>query len=124
MKLVGNLVWLLFGGIVICMEYLLSSLVLMCTIVGIPFALQTIKLGILALWPFGSRVVDTGNGGGCLSVVMNLIWICVGGLGIVFSHLFFGLLLCITVVGIPFGMQHFKLSALALTPFGKEIVSC
>ena len=108
MKFLGNIIWLLFGGIITSVEYLISSLILMITIIGIPFGLQTLKLAILALWPFGSRVVDEGNSGGCLSLIMNIIWI-------------FGLLLCITIIGIPFGMQHFKMAALALAPFGKSI---
>ena len=69
MKFLGNIIWLLFGGIITSVEYLISSLILMITIIGIPFGLQTLKLAILALWPFGSRVVDEGNSGGCLRPV-------------------------------------------------------
>ena len=87
-----------------------------------PFGLQTLKLGMLALWPFGSRVTDNGNSGGCLCLVMNVIWIFIGGFWICLTHLFSGLLLCITIIGIPFGRQHFKMAALALSPFGKNIV--
>ena len=72
MKFLGNIIWLLFGGIITSVEYLISSLILMITIIGIPFGLQTLKLAILALWPFGSRVVDEGNSGGCLSLIMNI----------------------------------------------------
>ncbi|MEG1749461.1 MAG: YccF domain-containing protein [Tannerellaceae bacterium] len=122
MKFLGNILWLICGGIITAMEYFISSLLLMVTIVGIPFGIQTFKLGMLALWPFGNKVVDNGNSGGCLSILMNIIWIFIGGLWISLTHLAFGLLLCITIIGIPFGMQHFKMAALALTPFGKEIV--
>ena len=121
MKFLGNIIWLIFGGLLTVLEYLVSSLLLMITIIGIPFGLQTLKLGMLALWPFGSQVTDNGNSGGCLSVIMNVIWICIGGFWICLTHLFFGLLLCITLIGIPFGRQHFKMAALALTPFGKSI---
>lgn len=121
MKFLGNIIWLIFGGLITAVEYLISSLLLMVTIIGIPFGVQTLKLGMLALWPFGSKVTDNGNSGGCLSLIMNVIWICIGGLWISLTHLFFGLLLCITIIGIPFGMQHFKMAALALTPFGKNI---
>lgn len=93
----------------------------MVTIIGIPFGLQTLKLARLALWPFGSVVTDGGNSGGCLSVLMNIIWILVGGIWICLTHLAFGLLLCVTIIGIPFGLQHFKMAALSLTPFGKNI---
>jgi uncharacterized membrane protein YccF (DUF307 family) len=121
MKLLGNILWLLFGGIITAIEYALSSLLLMITIIGIPFALQTLKLARLALWPFGSNITDTGNSGGCLNVIMNVVWLICGGFCICISHLFFGLLLCITIIGIPFGRQHFKMAGLALTPFGKTI---
>lgn len=121
MKFLGNILWLIFGGLLTAIEYFISSLILMITIIGIPFGLQTFKLGILALWPFGQQVTDSGNSGGCLSVIMNVIWILVGGIWICLTHLAFGVLLCITIIGIPFGLQHFKLAALSLAPFGKTI---
>jgi len=122
MKFLGNIIWLIFGGILIVIEYCIASLLLMITIVGIPFGIQTLKIAELALWPFGKRVVDKGNSGSCLSVFMNIVWILFGGIWISLSHLVLGLLLCITIIGIPFGKQHFKMTALALTPFGKKIV--
>ncbi len=122
MNLVLNIIWIICGGFIICLEYILSSLLLMCTIVGIPFGIQTFKLGILSLCPFGCEVRSTPTAGGCLGTLMNVLWIFLGGIWICISHLFFGLLLCITIIGIPFGRQHFKLATLALTPFGKEIV--
>jgi uncharacterized membrane protein YccF (DUF307 family) len=121
MKFLGNILWLIFGGLIVAIEYLVASLILLITIIGIPFGLQTLKLGMLALWPFGTKVSDGGNAGGCLSVLMNVIWILLGGIWICATHLIFGLLLCITIIGIPFGMQHFKMAALSLTPFGKKI---
>lgn len=122
MNLVLNIIWIICGGFIICLEYILSSLLLMCTIVGIPFGIQTFKLGILSLFPFGCEVRSTPTAGGCLGTLMNVLWIFLGGIWICISHLFFGLLLCITIIGIPFGRQHFKLATLALTPFGKEVV--
>ncbi len=98
MSLFGNLIWLLFGGIIIAIEYVIASILLMITIIGIPFGLQTLKLGMLALWPFGQTAISRPASSGCLSTL-------------------------ITIIGLPFGMQHFKLAGLALTPFGKEIVS-
>ena len=121
MKTLGNIIWLIFGGIETAIEYFIASLILMITIIGIPFGLQTLKLGLLALWPMGRRVIDRGTSGGCLSLLMNIIWILVGGIWICLTHFFFGILLCITIIGIPFGRQHFKLASLALTPFGKDI---
>lgn len=121
MKTIGNIIWLIFGGLLTAVEYILASLVLMITIIGIPFGLQTLKLGILALWPFGKTVTDSGGSSACLCLLMNIIWIFIGGFWICLTHFVFGLLLCITIIGIPFGRQHFKMAALALTPFGKEI---
>ncbi len=117
-----NLLWLIFGGIITAIEYLVSSFLLMITIVGIPFGLQTLKLAALALWPFGKRVVSHPEAGGCLYTIMNIVWILIGGIWICLTHVAFGALLCITIIGIPFGLQHFKLAGLALTPFGRDIV--
>lgn len=121
MKILGNLIWLIFGGFVIALEYLVSSLLLMITIVGIPFGLQTLKLASLAIWPFGRDAVQTERASGCLSVVMNILWILLGGLWIALSHLILALLLAITIIGIPWARQHIKLAAIGLTPFGREI---
>jgi len=122
MKIIGNIIWLVFGGIIISIGYVISSLLLMITIIGIPFGLQTLKLATLALWPFGRKVVDKGVSGGCLNLLMNILWLIFGGFCICLSHLLLGLLFCITIIGIPFGKQHFKLAGLALTPFGKTII--
>lgn len=122
MKLLGNLIWLVFGGLIVALQYLIGSLVLMLTIVGIPFGIQTLKLAGLSLWPFGKETQVKTNSSGCLSTIMNVIWILIGGIWISLSHLFFGLILAITIVGIPFAKQHFKLASLALTPFGREII--
>jgi len=121
MKFLGNIIWLIFGGFAIAMEYFVSSIALMLTIVGIPFGLQTMKLGVLALWPFGSTVVRTEMAGGCLSTFMNLIWVIFFGIWIALTHLLFGVLLSITIIGLPWGKQHFKLMGIALTPFGRTI---
>ena len=118
MNILMNILWIIFGGLFVCLEYVISSFLLMITIIGIPFGLQTL---MLALFPFGVKVQSTSSDGGCLSVFMNLLWILLGGVWIALTHLLFGALLCITVIGIPFGMQHFKLAGLALTPFGKTI---
>ncbi|MBN2480364.1 MAG: YccF domain-containing protein [Bacteroidales bacterium] len=122
MKIIGNIIWLAFGGIIISIEYAVSSLALMVTIIGIPFGLQTLKLAILALWPFGSDVRQRDEATGCLYIVMNVLWILLGGIWIFLTHMIFGILLGITIIGIPFAMQHFKLAGLAFTPFGKDIV--
>lgn len=121
MNILLNIIWMVFGGIMIALEYALSSLVMMITIIGIPFGLQTLKLAMVALWPFGTQIDNSGFPSGCLAGIMNVIWWFVGGIPIVLTHLAWGLVFCITIVGIPFGMQHFKLMRLALFPFGKTI---
>ncbi len=123
MRILGNIIWLLFGGIFIAIEYLISSFILIITIIGIPFGLQTLKLAVLALWPFGKEIRHRENASGCLSTIMNIIWLLIGGLWISISHVLIGILLGITIIGIPFAKQHFKLAGLALTPFGRDIVN-
>lgn len=104
-------------------EYLVSGLLMCCTIIGIPFGLQVFKIGMVALLPFGQTTVVEGGSRSCLSLLMNVLWIFIGGIWIALSHLLWGLLFCITVVGIPFGLQHFKLMRVALFPFGRIVVS-
>lgn len=122
MKIIGNIIWVIFGGLFLAIQYFISSLLLMITIIGIPFGLQTMKLAGLALWPFGREVRTKESGTGCLSTLMNLLWILLGAWLIALEHALIGLFFCITIIGIPFGMQHFKLAAIALTPFGREVV--
>lgn len=121
MKILGNLIWLIFGGFAIFMEYIIAGLLLCITIVGIPFGIQSFKLGVLALWPFGQKIEYMDYAPGCLSTLMNVIWFIIGGIWITLTHLFFGILLSITIIGIPWGRQHLKMASLALTPFGRKI---
>src|SRR5512137_2274306 len=123
MKILGNLVWLIFGGIIIAIEYFIGSILLMVTIIGIPFGLQTLKMAALAIWPFGRDTRVHSRASGCLYILMNILWLLTGGLWIAVTHTVFGLILCITIIGIPFGLQHFKLTAIALSPFGRDIIS-
>lgn len=122
MKLLGNIIWLIFGGINIALEYFVAGLILMLTIVGIPFGLQSFKLGILALWPFGTKVEWMQSQPGCLSTFMNILWFFIGGIWIFLTHIFYGFILCITIIGIPFGKMHFRLAKLALSPFGRAVI--
>lgn len=122
MRILGNLIWLIFGGIIIAVEYFIGSIILIITIVGIPFGIQTLKMASLALWPFGRTTRVDVRASGCLYILMNIIWLLTGGLWIALTHAIFGLILCITIIGIPFGLQHFKLTAIALSPFGRDIV--
>jgi uncharacterized membrane protein YccF (DUF307 family) len=95
----------------------------MITIIGIPFGIQTLKMASMSLWPFGRTTRVHERASGCLYIIMNVIWLLTCGLWIAATHAFFGVLLCITIIGIPFGMQHFKLTAIALSPFGRDIES-
>jgi len=122
MRTLGNIIWLLFGGFFMALEYFIASIPLMITIIGIPFAIQIIKLGLLALWPFGHEIRIKPGNPGCISTFMNILWFLIGGIWICLSHLIWGVLFAITIIGIPFAKQHFKLASLALTPFGREIV--
>lgn len=121
MNFIGNIIWIIFGGIFIFFEYLIGGFILCLTIIGIPFGLQCIKFAFVGLAPFGVKITDTSSNTGCLSTVMNILWLCCGGFWIALTHLFFGILLCLTIIGIPFGKQHFKLMNLAFSPFGKSI---
>ena len=121
MKFIGNILWLLLGGIIISFYYAVMGLLFCITIIGIPFGLQLFKIAGLALWPFGREVVAGPNDTGCLAVIMNIIWIIFGGIEIALLHLGFGIACCLTIIGIPFGLQHFKMMLLAFVPFGKQI---
>lgn len=123
MKLLGNIIWIVFGGLFLALEYVIAGLLLCFTIIGIPFGWQVIRLSGLALWPFGKEIRHKQQTAGCLSTGMNLIWILIGGIWLALEHVVIGLVFCITVIGIPFGKQHFKLASIALAPFGKEVAS-
>ena len=122
MKLLGNILWLVFGGLEAAIGYFTGSLALALTIVGIPWAYQTFKIGVLCLWPFGTEVNDSDSPMGCLNLLLNIVWIIFGGLWAWLVHIFFGLLLFVSIIGIPFSRQHFKMSRLSLAPFGKDVV--
>jgi len=123
MNILGNLIWLIFGGFFSALGYFVVGFMFCISIIGIPFGLQCFKIGILTLSPFGKQAVTTPSSGGCLTLLFNLIWIVTGGLYTACMHLIFALLLFITVIGIPFGRQHLKLLELTLTPFGKKVVN-
>lgn len=121
MSFVGNLVWIIFGGLFMSLGYLLLGLLYCITIIGIPVGVQLFKLAGLALCPFGRDVEPRDGSLGVGSVILNIIWIVFGGLEMALTHLGLGAFFCITIIGIPFGMQHFKLSLLALLPFGNSV---
>ena len=121
MNTLGNIFWLLFGGIEIGLLYCLAGLVMCITIIGIPFAVQLFKLGAYCFWPFGRDFADGAERSGCVSTFMNVIWILAGWWEIALCHLFFALLFCITIVGIPLAKIHFRIAKASAFPFGTEI---
>ncbi len=121
MSLLLNLLWIfLGGGLVIWLEYVLAGLVLCLTVVGIPLGIQCFKIAGLGLVPFG-KTIGPAPGAGPLSFLGNVLWFVFAGLWIFLSHVAIGVGLCVSLIGIPFGFQHFKLALLALAPFGKSI---
>lgn len=123
MKLLGNIIWVVFGGLFLSIGYVFTGLLLCLTIIGIPFGWKIIRLSGLALWPFGKEVKMVEQGTGCLSTFMNLLWILIGGIWLALGHAINGIIFFITIIGIPFGKQHFKLASIILTPFGRKVVS-
>lgn len=122
MRIIGNFVWLIFGGLEAAICYFSGALALAITIVGLPWAWQIFKLGVLCLWPFGAEVKDCKSStAGCLYLPLNILWFIFGGIMACIMHFLFGVLLCITIVGIPFGRQHFKMIPLVCAPFGKDV---
>jgi uncharacterized membrane protein YccF (DUF307 family) len=120
MSVLGNIIWLIFGGLINGIGYILGGLVLCLTIIGIPFGLQAIKLGFATMTPFGRDVIELKDADSPLRLIFNVIWIFLFGWEIALSHLIHGLILAMTIIGLPFAKQHFKLLIMALLPFGRE----
>lgn len=118
MGCLGNLLWFIFGGAASGLSWWLAGCLWCITIVGIPVGLQCFKLARLSFFPFGKEVKYGGRAG---SFILNVIWLIVSGLPLALEHLALGVVLCITVIGIPFGLQQFKLAKLALMPFGADV---
>ena len=118
MSFLGNLLWIILGGFIIAFEYLVSGILMCLTIIGIPFGIQSFKLAGASLFPFGNDVKDAPNRGSGISTILNVIWILLGGIWITLTHLVLGLVLCITIIGIHFGLQNLKLMKLIFTQFG------
>jgi uncharacterized membrane protein YccF (DUF307 family) len=121
MNILLNIFWLVFGGFIIVLLYLLGGVILCLTIIGIPFGIQCFKLAGLALAPFGREIRERQPPSGALAVIMNIIWIILPGLELALTHLMLALLLAITIIGLPLAAQHLKMTRLALLPFGYEV---
>lgn len=121
MRLVLNLIWLVFGGLWLALGYALTALVMFLLIITIPFGVAAARIALFCLWPFGRTLVrKPGAGGG--SLVGNVIWIVLAGWWLALGHIITGVAMCITIIGIPLGLANFKLVPVSLTPFGREIV--
>lgn len=119
MSILGNILWFVFGGAISGLSWCLAGVLWCISIVGIPVGLQCFKIAGLTFFPFGKEVIYGGRAG---SLLLNVFWIILSGLPLALEHLVFGAILCVTIVGIPFGLQQFKLAKLALMPFGAAVV--
>jgi uncharacterized membrane protein YccF (DUF307 family) len=117
-----NVLWLVLAVLWLAVAYALAGLILCVTIIGIPFGVQSFKLAGYALWPFGRTLVPSPSRHKGLSVVANILWFVLAGWWLALAHLFTGILLCLTIIGIPLGVADFKMAGAALVPFGKQIV--
>ena len=120
MNTLGNIIWIVLGGFVMTLGWFIAGVICIITIIGIPLGLQAFKMAQLVLWPFGRRVDFSNMGAGPL--ILNILWIIFFGWELAIASAVLGALYCITVIGIPFGLQWFKFAKLALLPFGAEII--
>lgn len=120
MSLLGNILWFLLGGFLLGVGYIIAGLLFCVTIIGIPFGYQLMKIGVYCFCPFGRDTEFRTNEPGCINLALNIAWILCGWLEIAMCHLVIGAILCVTIIGIPFGLQHFKIAKLSLFPFGQS----
>ena len=121
MTLLGNIIWLVFGGLLSGLGYIIGGLGLCLTIVGIPFGIQSMKLGVATFAPFGKELVEGPQANSPLRVIFNVLWIILFGWEIAIVHLVHAAILAITIIGLPFAKQHVKLIPMALMPLGREL---
>ena len=121
MSLLGNILWLIFGGFLSGLGYIFGGLVLCATIVGIPFGMQSIRLGLATFAPFGKEVTSADHGYGAIKILFDILWILLFGWEIAIAHLVHAGVLAVTIVGIPFAWQHLKLVPVSLLPFGHDL---
>ena len=119
MNFIGNILWFICGGLISGLSWLAAGILWCITIIGIPIGIQCFKFAGLSFWPFGKQVV---YGGGAMSTIANLFWLIISGIPLALENLLLGLICCVTIIGIPFGKQFFKIAKLALTPFGASVI--
>ena len=120
MKLIGNIIWFVFGGLFWAISAFIAGVLLCITIIGIPVGLQMFKLAKFVLWPFGKAVTPVSPSG--MKQVLNILWAVLFGWIMALGYLITGVLFCITIIGIPFGRQYFKMSHFVLLPLGNDFV--
>jgi len=121
-RLLLNILWFVLAGIWLAIGYAIAALICFILIITIPFGIAALRIGIFALWPFGKTIVRRPEAGAA-SAIGNVIWFVLCGWWLAIGHLISGILLCITIIGIPLGLANFKLIPVSLVPFGREIVS-
>ena len=121
MSFLGNILWLILGGFLAGCGYIIAGLLLCLTIIGIPFGLMAIRIGFATFAPFGKRIVERPNANSTLRVIFNIIWIILFGWEIALAHLGSAVICAVTIIGIPFAVQHIKLVPLSLLPFGRDL---
>lgn len=119
MSILGNILWLIFGGLLSAIGWFLAGIICCITIIGIPIGLQCFKFAQMVIWPFGTQIYYGNLSSG--SIILNIIWILLCGFELAMGSLVMGVVCCITIIGIPFGIQHFKFAGLALLPFGAQM---
>jgi uncharacterized membrane protein YccF (DUF307 family) len=122
MRLILNVIWLVFAGLWTALGYALAALIMFILIITIPFGVAALRIGVFALWPFGKTVIRRADAGAG-SAIGNVIWFVLAGWWLIVIHLITGTILCLTIIGIPLGLANFKLIPVTLTPFGRDIVS-
>ena len=122
MRLILNIIWLVFAGLWTALGYALAALIMFILIITIPFGVAALRIGVFALWPFGKTVIRRADAGAG-SAIGNVIWFVLAGWWLIVIHLITGTVLCLTIIGIPLGLANFKLIPVTLTPFGRDIVS-
>ncbi|MFD1146397.1 YccF domain-containing protein [Saccharothrix hoggarensis] len=122
MRIILNLIWLVLSGFWLAVGYVVAGVVCCVLIVTIPWGLASFRIANYALWPFGRTVVDRPTAGAA-SLIGNVVWIVVAGIWLAIGHVVTGVLLCVTIIGIPLGVANFKMVPVSLMPLGKEIVA-
>lgn len=120
MRTIGNILWVIFGGMEMALGWFVAGCLWSITIVGLPIGIQCFKFAGLLLWPFKKQIVPDAMG--AISFLMNVLWLLISGIWLAIGEVITGVILCMSILGIPFGLQHFKFAKLAIMPFGTSVI--